>query len=216
MTSNAVIIIGAGGHAVVVADALIAAGRRLLGFVDEDPSKIGQRLLDRPVLGGESVLLNYRAASIELANGIGGTGASVTRGLRERVQSRLEGNGWRFTSVRHPSAIVAPDAHLGPGCQVLAGGIVQTLASLGRGSIVNTGAVVEHNAHVGDFAHIGPGAVLCGGVRVGVSAHVGAGATIKQGITLGDGVVVGIGAAVVHDCAAGLLIGVPARVTVSS
>ena len=29
-----IIVIGAGGHAVVVADALLAAGRKVLGFVD--------------------------------------------------------------------------------------------------------------------------------------------------------------------------------------
>jgi len=39
-----VIIVGSGGHAAVVADALLAADVRVLGFVDTDPARIGERV----------------------------------------------------------------------------------------------------------------------------------------------------------------------------
>jgi len=211
MSTLPVVIVGAGGHAAVVADALLAAGRAVLGFVDSDPSKVGSHVLGLPVLGDDSALQAHGADAIELVNGLGGIGEASTLRRRAAVQRRLEGEGWHFARVLHPAAVVSVHARLNPGCQVLAGSVVQPLATIGAGAIVNTRAVVEHDAWVGAFAHVGPGAVLCGNVRLGTGAHVGAGATVRQGVTLGDEVVVGIGAAVVRSCSAGVLVGVPAR-----
>lgn len=214
MSQAPVIVIGAGGHAAVVADALIAAGRTVLGFVDADPAKTGTCVMGLPVIGDESALDAHRGRGIELANGIGGPGsaASVAQGtLRRRVQQRLSSEGWAFAGVRHPGAIVAPSAQLGPSTQVMAGAVVQPCAQVDDGAIVNTRAVVEHHAHVGAFAHIAPGAVLCGEVLVGEETHVGAGAVVRQGIQLAARVVVAAGAAVARDVLSGVVAGVPAR-----
>lgn len=209
MKTLPVIVVGAGGHAVVVADALLAAGQAVLGFVDTSAAKAGTRLLGLPVLGDDDALREHTPQAVALANGIGGTGRDA--GLRARVQVRLEAAGWCFVTVRHPSAIVSAHADIGAGAQLLAGSVVQPGARIGRGAIVNTRAVVEHDARVGAFAHVATGAVLCGNVVLGDGVHVGAGATVRQGGVLGDGVVVGIGAAVVADHSAGVLVGVPAR-----
>jgi sugar O-acyltransferase (sialic acid O-acetyltransferase NeuD family) len=206
-----VIVVGAGGHGVVVADALLAAGREVLGFVDRDAARHGAALLGRPVLGDDSALRAHDAQRVELANGIGGSGGSAHAGLRERVQRALEAAGWRFTGVRHPAASISAQAHVDAGAQVLAGAVVQPLAVVEAGAIVNTRAVVEHHCRVGPYAHVGPGAVLCGDVTVGAGAHVGAGAVVRNGVTLGAGVVVGIGAAALRNVAAGTVVGVPAR-----
>ncbi len=211
MSTLPVIIVGAGGHALVVADALLACGRQVLCFVDADLTKADTQVLGLPVLGGDAELHRFTTHEVALANGIGGVGRSTGEPLRARVQAELEAAGWHFITVRHPAAIVSAHALVGAGAQLLAGSVVQPGAQIGRGVIVNTRAVVEHDVRVGDFAHIAPGAVLCGNVVVGAGAHVGAGATVRQGVVLGAGVVVGIGAAVVADHAAGVLVGVPAR-----
>ena len=214
MSQAPVIVVGAGGHAAVVADALLAAGRTVLGFVDGDPAKSGTRVLGLPVLGDDTALDAHQGHGVELANGIGGPGsaASVGQGtLRRRVQQRLSAAGWIFAAVRHPGAIVSPSSELGPSSQVLAGAVVQPCAQVGDGAIVNTRAVVEHYARVGAFAHIAPGAVLCGEVQVGEETHVGAGAVVRQGIHLAARVVVAAGAAVARDVHSGVVAGVPAR-----
>lgn len=214
MNAPALIVIGAGGHAAVVADALLAAGRTVLGFVDSAPARHGQSLLGLPVLGDDAALAGFEHEAIELVNGLGGPGTldSVERGtLRRRVQQRLEAQGWRFASVRHPGATVSAHAHIEPGAQVLAGAVVQPLARVGRGAIVNSRAVVEHHAEVGDFAHVAPGAVLCGHVVVGAECHIGAGCVVRQGLRLAERTVAALGAAVVRDVACGAVAGVPAR-----
>ncbi|MEI7967450.1 MAG: NeuD/PglB/VioB family sugar acetyltransferase [Betaproteobacteria bacterium] len=214
MRNAPVIIVGAGGHAVVVADALLAAGRTVLGFVDGDPAKLGTWVLGLPVLGDDAALNSHRDCGIELVNGIGGPGTTSSAGqvtLRRRVQHRLSALGWTFAAVRHPGAIVSPSAELGPSAHVLAGAVVQPCAQVGDGAIVNTRAVIEHHTHVGVFAHIAPAAVLCGEVWVGEEAHVGAGAVVRQGIHLAARVMVAAGAAVVRDVHEGVVAGVPAR-----
>jgi sugar O-acyltransferase (sialic acid O-acetyltransferase NeuD family) len=178
-----VIIIGAGGHAAVVADALMACGIQIVGFTDIDPGRRGGRHLGLPVLGDDKhVLSSYRQHDIVLANGIGGIAATESR---RSVQTGLQQAGWHFMTVQHPSAIVSPKAQIGPGVQMLAGSIVQVGARIGEGSIVNTGAVIEHDCEVGSFVHAAPRALLCGAVKVGSGSHVGAGAVVKQGLRLG-------------------------------
>ena len=207
-----IIVIGAGGHAVVVADALLAAGETVLGFTDADPRRHGQRRCGLPVLGDDDVVLaGHTKDTIRLANGIGGVRGTA---LRQRVQQRLQAQGWQFTGVRHPSAVVSPFARVGDGVQLLAASVVQAGAEIGAGCIVNTAAVVEHDCRLGEQVHVAPRALLCGGVTVGARSHIGAGAVVRQGLRLGDDTVVGAGAVVVKDfLGGGTLVGVPAQVT---
>ncbi|MCW5632648.1 MAG: acetyltransferase [Rubrivivax sp.] len=211
--SPSVIVVGAGGHGVVVADALLAAGVPVLGFTDDDSHRHGQRVLGLPVLGGDEALAAPDAPGLQLANGIGGTGLARTarRGLRAELQRRLEAIGFRFCTVVHPAAIVSRHAEVGASAQLLAGSVVQPRARIGAGAIVNTRAIVEHDVMLGEFVHVAPGAVLCGGVSVGEQAHVGVGAVVRQGLRIGPGTMIGAGAAVVCDCDGGVWAGVPAR-----
>lgn len=207
-----IIIVGAGGHAVVVADALLAAGARVLGYTDADPARHGLMLCGLPVLGDDRVLDGHTPESVQLANGIGGVGSASGEPLRRTVQERLSARGWQFVTVRHPSAVVSPFARVGAGAQLLACCVVQAGAQVGEGCIVNTAAVVEHDVTLGAWVHIAPRALACGNAVVGARSHVGAGAVLRQGLTLGADSVVGAGAVVVKDCAGGgVLVGVPAR-----
>lgn len=205
-----VIVIGAGGHASVVADALLASGRVVLGFTDPAPARHDSRLCGLPVLGDDDALARYSPDEVELANGLGSLGGAE-RPLRRRVQEGLEEQGWRFCSVVHPSALVSPFARLEASVQLMAGCIVQPGALVGTGAIVNTAAVVEHDADVGAWSHIAPRALLCGEVRVGAASHVGAGAVVRQGLALGPVTLVGAGSVVVKSFSGnGTLVGVPA------
>ena len=59
-----VIVIGAGGHAAVVADALLAGGAVVLGFTDPQPARRGSMLCGLPVLG-DDVELGANAQLLE-------------------------------------------------------------------------------------------------------------------------------------------------------
>ena len=208
-----IIIVGAGGHAKVVADALLAAGETVIGLTDRDPARHGRTVCGLPVLGDDRVLESRERSSALLANGIGSVGTAPGIAARRQVQERFSAMGWRFTMVRHPAAVISRFATLADGVQVLAAAVVQAGAAIGEGSIVNTAAVVEHDVNLGAWVHVAPGAVVCGDVSIGAESHVGAAAVVRQGLRLGERTLVGSGAVVVRDFSgSGMLLGVPAEV----
>lgn len=204
-----VIVIGGGGHAKVLIEALRRSGIEVLGLTDPDPKGAARRIPGVPVLGDDGALAAHPPGTVELVNGVGSTGDT---GPRRAVFERWRERGYGFATVVHPSAVVAPDAALAEGAQVMAGAVIQPGVSVGADAIVNTGAVVDHDCAIGEHAHIAPGAVLSGGVTVGAGAHVGTGAAVVQGVEIGAGAVVAAGAAVVGPVAPGATVaGVPAR-----
>lgn len=196
-----IVIIGAGGHGRVVADAVIKSGDRILGFLDDTVPQ-DQSVLGYPVLGKICDAVNFK----EPVRFVLGIGSNTVR--REIVQRYP----LCFHTVVHPSAVLAFDVMLGEGSVVLAGCIVNTGASVGSHCILNSGCIVEHDCVVSDFTHISPNATLCGTVHVGTLCHIGAGSVIRNNIHICDGCTIGIGAAVVKDITqGGIYAGVPAR-----
>lgn len=204
-----VIILGAGGHAKVLIDALRLQSIELAGITDADPGKKGQRLLDVQVMGGDEEVMKYPAEAIRLANGVG----SVRVNLRRRqLFEQFKNSGYQFVSVAHPSAIIAADVVLSEGAQVMAGAVIQAGCYIGVNAVINTGCIIDHDCHIGDHAHIAPGVTLSGGTKVGENAHIGTGATVIQGIQIGRNSLVAAGAVVIRDVPDGTTVfGVPAK-----
>lgn len=206
-----VIIIGAGGHAKVLAALLDAVGAPVLGFTDNDPARLGGEVLGHPVLGDDAVIDDHAPSSVELAVGVGSTRACT---VRREIHDAFAAKGYRFRTCVHPAAWVSPDARIGAGAQIMAGAIVQPGCTIGAGAIVNTRATVDHDCRIGAHAHVAPGAVLNGSVSVGADTHVGAASVVLQNLTLGKRVTVGAGAVVTKNIADGSSVaGVPARNT---
>jgi len=201
--SRPVILLGAGGHARVLLDALRCCGVEVLGFVGPDLSSAA---LDVDYLGGDESVQEFAVDEVALVNGVGNIGA------RQRLFDAFKAQGYQFAQVIHPSAIVSRGAVLGEGVQIMAGTVIQTGVSVRGNAIINTRASVDHDCFVGAHSHIAVGAILAGNVSIGKNVLVGAGSTVIQGLAIGDGSVVGAGAVVIADVAAGkTVVGVPAR-----
>lgn len=205
-----VIIIGAGGHAQVVADILLRMRDRgepvePLGFLDDNPALQNHELLGLPMLGTISDLARVPHEAILVAIGTN----AARRALYERLRQRSE----RFATARHPSAIVAPSARIGPGTVICAGAIVNPGAIIGANVILNTASSVDHHNRIGDHAHIAPGSHLGGDVQVGEGAFIGIGATVMPQRRIGAWAIAGAGAVVHADLPEdAVAVGVPARV----
>lgn len=204
-----VVIIGSGGHAKVIVACLRLLGVPILGRTDADPMKRHQTLDGVPFLGEDRVINGQDPAAIQLINGIGSTGDAGKRiGAYEQFRER----GFQFSRVIHPSAIIAGDAEIGEGAQVMAGAVIQPGCRLGGNVVINTGARIDHDCVIGDHVHVAPGAVLCGEVKVGARSHIGAGAVIIQTIGVGTDSLIAAGAVVRANVRkSARLAGVPAR-----
>lgn len=204
---NRVIIVGAGGHGRVVAEACRAAGHEVIAFADQ--ALAGRELAGTPVLGGE-VLEVAKAAQGERASVIVAIGANAAR---QRTQLALRAAGVRLATVVHPSAVLLTGSRVGAGAVVLARAVIGVDATVGEGAIVNAGAILEHEGSLGAFAHLSPGVSTGGEVHVGEGAHLGVGVSVRNRVRIGAWSVVGVGAAVVADLPEQVVaFGVPARV----
>ena len=199
--SRDVIIIGAGGHAKVIADIVLKCNDNLLGFLDDNKPK-NDIVLGYPILGKVDDILSYANKAVFII-GIG------DNYIRKSISGKY--NVTWHTAI-HPSAIIGVDAAFGEGTVVMANAVINVSAKIGRHCIINTGAIVEHDNLISDYAHISPNAALGGMVNIGECTHIGIGASVKNNITVAADCVVGADAAVVKDIAeSGVYVGVPAR-----
>lgn len=196
-----IVMLGAGGHARVLREALEEQGLAIMGVLDPGLVAAERSHWDElPVLGDDSWLEQAEATRLQLVNAVGGMpGASTREVLFERYQSQ----GFRFARVCHPTVVLSRSAQLGEGVQLMAGVVVQPGARIGDNTILNTRVSLDHDTHVGRHVHIAPGAVICGGATIGNGAFIGPGAVIGRGIAVGTGCTVGAGTAAVRDVPAG-------------
>lgn len=205
--TEGLLIVGAGGHGKVVADAALKQGNwEHVAFLDDAYPATGQAIgLD--VLGktdrAERLLADYPDAAVAIGNA----------DIRLNLLERLERLGFGLPVIQHPGATISPHARIQAGSVIFAQGVVNPDAELGRGCIVNTGATVDHDCRLDAGVHIAPGAHVGGGVQIGARSWIGIGACIRQYIFIGTRVTVAAGAAVVSDVPDEQIVaGVPATV----
>jgi UDP-perosamine 4-acetyltransferase len=197
------LLLGAGGHARPVIEALLAAGHAVAGLLDDAP---GGPVLGQPRLGTLAALEGFAGQGLCVAVAIG------DNTLRAGLGARARALGFALPPLVHPAALVSPSASLGDGAQVMARAMIGPCATIGAFALVNTAAIVEHDCAIGEAAHLAPGAILCGGVRLGARVLFGAGAVARPGLSIGADAVIAPGAALAEDAPpGGRLGGVPAR-----
>jgi sugar O-acyltransferase (sialic acid O-acetyltransferase NeuD family) len=209
---STLLILGAGGHAKVVAETALSSGiASRIAFLDDRCSGPDQlpHVLGWPVIGplakalDPTLLDRFPAAAVAI-------GQSIPR--LDWIE-KLQHAGYALPVLIHPSAWFSPSAHVGPASVVFAQAAVQAQVSIGMGAILNTGCSIDHDVRLADGVHICPGSRLAGGVHVGSRSWIGIGSSVIQQVRIGADVTVGAGAAVVRDLPDGVTaVGVPARV----
>lgn len=209
MTLSPLVLVGGGGHASDVLQAVEAVNAtrptyHVVGILDDDdvdPRRFTGRGVTR--IGSVDDLADVEAAYI-LCLGWPWT--------RHAVAQRIAGRGRPAAPIVHPSADVGVGVELGPGSVVLGHAHLSPFVRFGDHALVSYGASVGHDTILGSHASVMPNAAVSGGVTGGNRVLVGTGAVVREGVRLGDDVRIGAGAAVVADVGAGLtVVGVPAR-----
>ncbi len=198
MNNTPLIIIGGGGHAKVLIEALRLNGEDILGIVDPSFKAGNYGPYGIKVLGGDEAIFAYGVGSVRIINGVGSLPEYFAR---KEIFERFSRQGYKFASVIHPSAIIASDVEIGEGVQIMAGVVIQPGCRIGENSIINTNASVDHDCVFGSHVHIAPGATFSGGVSVGRCVHIGTGTTVIQGVKIGEGCVIGAGTVLLKDVA---------------
>lgn len=185
------IIVGSGGYAGVVIDAVLQSeSHKIIGLVDDFLSE-GQIEKGFPILGGISSLEKWRHEDIFFAIG----------NCRDRFEAwkRLNSYCPKFTTIIHPRASVSASAMISSGVFVGAGASIGNNCQVGMMSIVNTNATLCHDAILGEFSHLAPNSSVGGAAKVGNICTVGMGGVIADRVIVGSGITVEIGGKVVDN-----------------
>ena len=122
MPQKKIIIIGASGHARVCLDILLANGKEIIGFCDDDPSLGGLSLNGYPILGkvGEVIHSDHKD-SIDFFIAIG-----KNNHRKKMIELLLKCNISPEINLIHPSAIISPRVSIGLGNFIAPGVIINT------------------------------------------------------------------------------------------
>lgn len=192
-----VLLLGGGGHAKCVIDAMREWRLYAPAGVLDLPGRKGDTVLGVKIIGSDEDLPAFRARGLRLAFvTLGSTGDPARRIALWELGEKA---GFEFPNIIHPGAIVSEHARLGEGIYIGPGAIVNAGAAIGDGCIINSGAIVEHDCRLGNFVHLAPGAVLSAGVTVGDRSHIGTGCCTAQYLAIGEDTVVGAGSVVVRS-----------------
>jgi UDP-N-acetylbacillosamine N-acetyltransferase len=205
-----IVLWGAGGHALVVADIVRLSGEfQICGFVDDvNPDRHNMMFDGAPILGGSEQLDGLLEKGIEhLILAVGDCEA------RLRLAEVALAKGYQLATAIHPQTIMAYSASIGSGSVVTAGAVIGPEVEIGANCIINTCASIDHECVIADGVHVGPGVHLGGKVRVGRGAWIGIGGIVKDSINIGPYAVVGAGSVVLSDIPPGVVAyGTPAKV----
>jgi sugar O-acyltransferase (sialic acid O-acetyltransferase NeuD family) len=201
------IIIGASGHAKVIAESLVSCNQSIDFFVDDDKSLIGSNLHNIPVKCTVLEAKKYSKDTVQFIIGIG------NNDIRRNIYNDFYKNHFTFFNAIHSTAVISPSCQIEQGVAVMANAVVNAGSIIKQNTIINTSSSIDHDCFIDAHVHIAPGVHVCGGVQIGTGSLIGVGASVVPGVHIGKNVVVGAGAAVIEDIPDNSRVkGVPARV----
>ena len=198
------VIVGAGGHALSVADAALSSDWGSISFYS--PGGTGPAASMGPIF---STFDSLNLTKTAFALGIG------TNHDREDAWGEVIKHfpNAQLTSVVHATAWVSPHSIIHDGAVILAHASVGPGSRIESGALLNTGASLDHDSSLGSFGSLGPGPRTGGNVRLGERTMIGMQAGILHGISLGSDAVIGAHSLVNQDVESNAVAwGSPARV----
>lgn len=195
-----IILIGAGGHGLVVAEIAKLNGYKEIFFLDDNIYK----KYDYPIIGKIAEYKNFENYDFFVSIG--------NNQIRKKLLNRLIEGKQNIPILIHPSAILSSNVKIGLGTVIMPGTIINCNSQIGTGVIINTGVTIDHENIINDFVHISPGCHLSGQVTVKEGSWLGTGCNVINNITICEKSTIGAGSTIIHDILSpGIYIGTPVR-----
>jgi sugar O-acyltransferase (sialic acid O-acetyltransferase NeuD family) len=210
-----VVILGAGGYAVMVHEILSAYPDYLVLGCTDKALGLSERSLGEGkslrVLGDDDILPELAEQHPGL-KGVLALGPELMD-VRARLVCTLDRVGISPVTVVHPRSIVSKLAELGGGTVVSGGAIINAGTQTGPYCALAAGAVIDHDTQLGTNVFVGQGAHVSSYVRLQDNVAIELGACVNSRVCVGEGARVAGGAFVNTDVPDhAVVMGVPARV----
>lgn len=176
-------------------------------FVDDDPQKNGQTLIDLPILNFDQAMEKYGKDGIEFILAIG------EPAVKDIVFEKVCKAGANVTSLIYPDFIVHRSVKYGKGLVVHKESGLPPCSEFGNNVLVQGKAVMGHDLNVGDNVVISSLSFIGGNTTIGRNTYIAPGALIRNGINIGENAIVGMGAVVTKDVPDyAVVVGNPAKI----
>lgn len=203
------VILGAGGHAMVVADIIrIQDEYNIVGFLDDvSKERRGTEFCGAPILGGVECLETvYQSGVRHMIVAIGDCSA------RMNLSDLVVAKGFSLVAAIHPTASIASDVLIRSGTVVKAMAVIEPGAVVKENVIVGAGTYIGHECVIEKCACISAGGKVGGKSVIGQSAWIGLGAIVCDRVCVGDRAQVAAGSVAVKDIPNDIVaFGVPAK-----
>ncbi len=157
---NKIVIIGAGGHGKVVADAILKQGKfTLLGFFDDNKPINVIYYNGFSVIGKSTDLEKIKTITDFFIVAIGNN--EIRKSVYENLKHFIEP-----AIIIHPSAIISPSVSIEKGTVILANTVINADASIGENCIINSLSLIDHETNVGNNVHISQGTIVGSNVKI--------------------------------------------------
>jgi sugar O-acyltransferase (sialic acid O-acetyltransferase NeuD family) len=202
------VIIGAGGLGREVAQYVQEINAyELLGYIDEDETKLGLEYNQIKVLGNMETL-----AELAKKQEIYVFCAIAKPSIKHKMQTKLMSIGCKTINIIHPTAYLTPSVTLGTNVLIGPMCVLTTNITIGSFVHINPQCGIGHDTVIADYATLYWAVNTGGFVQVGCDAELGSKTFIKQGVILAENVVSAAGAVIVKDVPPNVTVkGVPAR-----
>lgn len=192
-----ILILGGEGNGGVIANAIADANKRgydeyeVVGYLN-DGYPVGTIIDSFPVVGSiKGDLGKYISEGYYFIIAI-----MKLDGVEERIQliRDLAIPEAQLATFVHPTAYVAPNVVLEPGCVVMPLVCISSNTILKKGCIVMVAATIGHDDVIGEYTHIAAQACVGAFLKVGAGVHIGLNSTIRENIVIEDYSTLGMGA----------------------
>lgn len=184
MSKNAVIIVGAGGHAaelydyIIHANKSVHAGIEVAGLIDDSEENYRKYRYDAPYIG--SIASHRIKKDVKYLVGI------ANLQFRHEIVERFLNEGASFQTFVHPAAFISSTARIGEGSVIAYHVNLGPNTKVGRFTLINARSSLGHDTQVGDFNFISPNVSFSGGSAIGNHNMFGINSATLPGIRVGN------------------------------
>lgn len=196
------VIIGAGSVGGHIASNLedYTSEFRLIGFLDDNTTKIGTEFVGYPVLGEIQSIINY-PYNIGIVVGI------AFPIMKHKVVGMLKTLGYtNFPSLISRHTWLSKNVKVGEGCLFYPGAAINYNCLIRDFVVMNMNCAIGHDCIIGSYVSLAPGALIGGRTQIGKFTELGIGSKSIQGIKIGQKATIGAGSAIIRNVQDGAVV----------
>ncbi len=198
------IIIGAGnvGGFLALNQDLFDKKYNIIGFLDDDETKIGKQFWNIPVLGKIEDINNYKDASIV----IGISNPIAKRKILDKI-----GSNYHFPNFIASNAWISNEVIVGKGVIIYPGVSINHESEINDFVVINMNCAIGHNSIIEKCCSLAPSVSFGGFSHVESYVQIGIGSSTIQQIRIGECSIIGGQSILINNVEAySLYTGVPA------